>query len=297
MTFRKRCQAPLFGFALLLAAALVFMACPTDAGDDEDAYNPYPGLDWGKIAAWDGSDATTVLGTASAEIGSTGIRYQETAFGNLVVDGIAAYAEYVSGAKVDFAIHNGQNVQGLTAIPAGEITVTNLNAGLADRLLIATITGQNVLNILNVYIKSNIYGTWQPGCVALVSKGVSYTITPKAGTPSGYEVLAANIKVNGSAIDLAKNYKVALGNFIAGYKDDGSGPATSSGAFNFARAVYDADNGAANITVDNTYAGETLKQAVAKYILAKGTISPVVEGRITGTLPPIAAPPPPLPAD
>jgi 2',3'-cyclic-nucleotide 2'-phosphodiesterase (5'-nucleotidase family) len=262
----------------LVLGVLVFTGCPTDTDPEPD-----PGLDWGKAAEWDGTNTTTVLGTASKAISGEGIRYKETPLGNLIADGIAEYARFTSGETVDFAMLNGQNVQGFDAggIPQGDITLDSLSSGLGDSLFLVTYTGKNIEDIINIFVNSDAYEStgagWKRNCVVLVSSGVSYTIT--SDTDPTKPPHATNIKVNGTAIDpnnTEKTYRVAVGNFMAGQNATAEGGnATSGGGANFV------NYGSAK----KSYHPVTLKQAVAKYILVKGTISPVTEGRISGTVP------------
>jgi hypothetical protein len=217
----------------------------------------------------DGGDTAVALGTASAEISSgtvvSGttheIRYKETAFGNLIADGIAAYAHYTSGETIDFALHNGQNVQAAESISVGDIMLTNL-PGMTDTLYLVTYTGEQVKTIINFLVSSNTPSTYKANGIVLVSHGVQYTITP-SGTPNTPPTVT-DVKVNGSPINATKEYRVALGNFMA-----------TNANFPVGKNVVD------------TYKGTKLQDAVAYYILAKGTIGSVVEGRITGSVPPI----------
>jgi 2',3'-cyclic-nucleotide 2'-phosphodiesterase (5'-nucleotidase family) len=260
----------------------VFTGC-SDPDPDPD-----PGPDWGKQASWDGADTTTVLGTAVKDINADNIRYKETELGNLIADGIVEYARFTSGKSVDFAMLNGQNVQGFaaTGISAGDITLPSLSSGnaLGDTLFLVTYTGANIEAIINIFVNSNAYENtgdgWRRNCVVLVSKGVRYTITPDADPNKPPH--ATGIKVNGTAIEATKEYRVAVGNFMAGQSatndpddEDGWADATSGGPSNF--TSYG--------TEKTPYADNTLKQAVAKYILAQGTINPVTEGRIIGKVP------------
>jgi 5'-nucleotidase len=258
-------KAGIWLVSALVLAALVFTGCPTDTDPEPD-----PGLDWGKVSVWDGSDTTTVLGTASTAISGKDIRYKETPLGNLIADGIAEYARFTSGETVDFAMLNGQNVQGLTEIPQGDITLANLSSGqaLGDSLFLVTYTGKNIEDIINIFVNSNQSEMWSANCVVLVSKEVSYRVTDdddNSATPPK----ATNIKVNGTAIDPNKTYRVAVGDFMAGPEG------ASKGSANFV------DYGK-NKT---PYNDDALKQAVAKYILVKGTIDPPALGRITGEVP------------
>jgi 2',3'-cyclic-nucleotide 2'-phosphodiesterase (5'-nucleotidase family) len=265
-------------FSAVVFGALVFTGCPTDTESEPDA-----GLDWGKVADWDGTDSTTVLGTTPEAISGTDIRYKETPLGNLIADGIVEYARFTSGEKVDFAMLNGQNVQGFasTGIPKGNITLDSLSSGLSDSLFLVTYTEKDIADLINIFVNSTAYETGNPGwkrnCVVLVSSGVSYAVTPDQITSNPPH--AINIKVNGAVIDPAgteKTYRVAVGNFMAGQNATAEGgDATSGGGSNF--VSYGSDK--------KSYHPVTLKEAVARYILAKGNISPVTEGRIIGRVP------------
>jgi 2',3'-cyclic-nucleotide 2'-phosphodiesterase (5'-nucleotidase family) len=278
---------------ILLAAAFVlfalaFTGCSTDDGGGDEE----PGPDWGKIASWNGEDAAVVLGTASADISGLDIRYKETPLGNLIADGIAEYARYTSAEKVDFAMLNGQNVQNLSTevvdadgntttykgIPKGDITLASLTSGsstLGDTLFLVTYTGAEIEAIINVFVNSPVAGQWRANCVVLVSKGVSYTVSAD-DTDLTNPPHVTGIKINGAPIDSTKTYRVAVGNFIAG-QNAGGGTATSGGPANF--VSYGG--------TDQELLGDTLKQAVAKYILAMGTVNPKTENRIIGIVPSI----------
>jgi 5'-nucleotidase len=259
----------------LMIMALVFIGCSTDSDSDPepDPSNPYGDLSWDKIASWDGTDSTTVLGEATEAMPGTDTRYKETALGNLIADGIAAYAGYASGEPVDFAMLNGQGIQG-SAIQKGNITFDNFSGNFSsDKLFLVTYTGAEVENLINEFVNSSSPGKYNSNCVVLVSKEVSYTVTPDADESQPPSATA--IKVNGAPIVADKDYRVAVGNFM-------SGDTTNGGNQNFEK--YGKDKTA-------TYATDTLKQAVAKYILAKGTISPPELGRITGTVPVIQSQP------
>jgi 2',3'-cyclic-nucleotide 2'-phosphodiesterase (5'-nucleotidase family) len=263
---------PVLAIAL---AALAFTGCQPDP-------DPEPGLDWGKVADWDGTDTTTVLGAASEAISGTGIRYKETPLGNLIADGIAEYARFTSAETVDFAMLNGQNVQGLadTGIPQGDITWDRLYAGLGDSLFLVTYTGKDIEDIINIFVSSEQSGRWNANCVVLVSSGVSYTVTPDTTDADNNPPHVTGIKVNGAAIEATKDYRVAVGNFMAGQNATAEGgDATSGGSANF--VSYGKDK--------KSYHPVTLKEAVAKYIYAKGTIDPPALGRITGEVPVIPA--------
>jgi 2',3'-cyclic-nucleotide 2'-phosphodiesterase (5'-nucleotidase family) len=245
--------------AALLAAALAFTGCKQDPEEDP-VYDPYAGLDWGAISNWEDIDDAYTLGVAVKDIDATSIRYKETALGNLIVDGIAAYAEHTSGKPVDFAMLNGQGAV-LTTISKGDITTDQLTSMKDDGLYIVTYTGAQIKEIINIFVNSTSSGKWNANCAVLVSKGVSYRVDDddnNATTPPK----AVDIKVNGSPLSDEKSYRVAVGSFMA----------TNT-------------NFPVGASKETDYADELLETAVAKYIAAKGTVEPVVEGRITGEVP------------
>lgn len=256
--FKTR-TASLFGIALVLGALMFsFTACDNGTTDA-----PPPVLDWGKAAGYDPADGDRILGTATAALDGTNGRYQETVLGNFVMEGIAEYARYVSGEKIDFALHNGQNLK-VFNLEAGELSNTDILALIGtDKLFVCTFTGKQVKDVIEGFVKSATPGSWSANCAVMVSKEVSYTIDSSANPPE-----AKNIKVNGAAIDEDKEYRIAVGNFI--------GDNTNTTRF---FPVLDADK-----KTDYT---TPLNQTVAQYVLAKGTINPsdYPLGRYTGTVP------------
>ncbi|MDR2394879.1 MAG: 5'-nucleotidase C-terminal domain-containing protein [Treponema sp.] len=229
----------------------MFTGCPTDTDPEPDP--------WEKIAGWqEGGDFE--LGTATANIDGNNGRYRETPLGNLIVDGIAEYARYTSGEKVDFALHNGQNLK-VDNITAGKITNTAVSATIGtDTLYLVTYTGKEVAILINIFVNSSSSGKWNANCIALVSEGVSYTVSDTTSPPH-----ATDIKVGGSPINLTKEYRVAVGNFIG---------ATLATANRFPEGTNKTD-----------LSPTKLSEAVAKYIYVKGTITPPALGRITGEVP------------
>ncbi|MDR2735188.1 MAG: 5'-nucleotidase C-terminal domain-containing protein [Spirochaetota bacterium] len=237
--------------------ALLFLAALAGCGDDD------PALDWGKTVDYDAAVGERVLGTATAALDGTNGRYQETVLGNFIMDGIAEYARFKSGGTVDFALHNGQNLKVFTL--SGELNNAAILALLgADKLYICTYTGKQVKDIIEGFVKSTTAGSWNANCAVMVSKEVSYTINTAGGPPE-----AANIKVNGALVDEGKNYRVALGDFIG----------NNSNASRFFPVLPDDKK--------TSYDPTTLAQAVAQYVMAKGTINPsdYPLGRYTGEVP------------
>jgi 2',3'-cyclic-nucleotide 2'-phosphodiesterase (5'-nucleotidase family) len=240
--------------------AILLLAALAGCGDDDEK-SP---LDWSKIAGYDSTDGELILGTAAAALDGTNGRYQETVLGNFIMDAIAEYARYVSGENIDLALHNGQNL-GQSSLPAGSLSNSTILALIgADRLFVCTYTGLQVKEIINTFVKSTVAsGSWNANCAVLVSKEVSYTINTNTTPPE-----ATNIKVHGADINEDLEYRVALGDFIG----------NASNPLRF--PVLDADKKTDYLT--------PLKQAIAMYVLAKGTIKPsdYPSGRrITGVVP------------
>ncbi|MDR0629802.1 MAG: 5'-nucleotidase C-terminal domain-containing protein [Treponema sp.] len=245
----------------LLLGVLAFTGCPTESDPE-----PGSGLDWGKSANWQ-SEGDFELGTAAADIDGTNGRYQETALGNLIADGIAEYARYSSGEKVDFALHNGQDLKA-TKLEAGKITNTQVYGTIGnDTLYLVTYTGAEVTTLINTFVNSSSGEKWSANCVVLVSKEVSYSVTLDSDTTKPPK--ATKIKVNGTDIDTEKTYLVAVGNFIG---------ATLATANRFPEGTDKKD-----------LSPTKLSEAVAQYIYIQGTITPQAVDRITGEVPVISA--------
>jgi len=240
-------------FAILVFAALA--GCRHDGGDPPPPPPPPPPvLDWSKVADYDSADGSRVLGKAAAELDGTNGRYQETVLGNFIMDGIAEYARYKSGEKIDFALHNGQNLK-KSSLPEGDISNSDILALLGtDKLYVCTFTGKQVKDVIEGFVKSTTGGSWSANCAVLVSKEVSYTITP--ATPVTDPPQATKIKVNGIDIGDEEEYRIAVGDFIG----------NNSNANRFF-PVLDTEK-------KTPYDPTTLAQAVAQYVLAKGTINP-----------------------
>jgi 2',3'-cyclic-nucleotide 2'-phosphodiesterase (5'-nucleotidase family) len=259
-------------FAILVLAALA--GCDSGSTGPEGPQGPVgpqgpsgpqgPGvatLDWGKTAGYDSSLGDLVLGTATAALDGTNGRYQETVLGNFMMDGLAEYARYVSGENINFALHNGQGM-GIPAgnsLATGELDNTAIQ-GLfrnADTLHICTYTGEDITSIITTFVSSTVASTARANCAVLVSKEVSYTIDTSTTPPQ-----PVDIKLNGVPIVLANEYRVVVGSFIG-----------TNAAFPTA-------------SKKNTYS-TTTKEALAMYVLAKGTINPADYplGRYTGVVP------------
>ena len=253
--------ASLLGIALILAALMFsFTACKNSSNSDDDT----PVLDWGKIADYDSTFADRILGTATAALDGTNGRYQETVLGNFIMDAIAEYARYVSGEKVDFALHNGQNLK-IFNLEAGELSNAAITALIGeDPLYVSIFTGSQVKDVIQGFVNSDTKTTWKANCAVMVSKELSYIIDTSTNPPT-----ATNIKVNGVDIDESKEYRIAAGNFI--------GANTQAGRTFLPILPVE----------KKTNYSTPLNQAVAMYVLVKGTIKPsdYPLGRYTGVVP------------
>ena len=224
-------------------------------------------LAWSKVADYDATDGDRILGTLTAELAATNGRYQESVLGNFIMDGIAEYARYISGEKIDFALHNDTFVRA-TPTPillAGELSnsaITGLSG--RDTLVVATFTGRQVKDVIEGFVSSTSSGSWNRNCAPTVSKELSYTIDTSTTPPQ-----AKDIKVNGAAIDETKDYRIAAGDFIGDNTDE----------TRFFPVLSNEKK--------TKYAPTTLQQALAMYVLAKGTINPADYplGRYTGEVP------------
>jgi ribosomal silencing factor RsfS len=225
-----------------------------------------PGFDWSKITGYDTSDGDLILGTAAAAFDGTNGRYQETVMGNFTMDGLAEYARYISGERIDFALHNDSFMRNNPSLSAGEISNSGITgiSGMTDTLVVATFTGKQVKDVIDGFVSSTTAGTWSRNCAVIVSKELSYTIDTSTTPPH-----AVNVKVNNAAIVEDRDYRIAVGNFI--------GDNTTAGRF--LPVLPDEKK--------TKYAPTTLAHAVAMYVLSKGTIKPsdYPLGRYTGTVP------------
>jgi 2',3'-cyclic-nucleotide 2'-phosphodiesterase (5'-nucleotidase family) len=256
----------------LLAGICVILVLAALAGCKTESEETPPALDWSKITGYDSEDGDLVLGTAAAALVGTNGRYKETVLGNFVMDGIAEYARHATGGTIDLALHNGQNLRVPEggSLPAGELTNTVILGLIGnDKLFVSTFTGRQVKDVIEGYVKSATAGTWSGNCAVMVSKEVSYTIDTSTNPPE-----AKNIKVNGADIDEAKDYKIAVGEFIGNNTNESR---------TFLPILPD----------DKKTNYETLlKEALAMYVLAKGTVNPsdYPLGRYIGEVPVIPQP-------
>jgi 2',3'-cyclic-nucleotide 2'-phosphodiesterase (5'-nucleotidase family) len=280
----------------ILLGILAILACAMLAGCN---MNSEPELDWDKTANYDPA-GDFVLGSATAALDGTGGRYKETVLGNFIMDGIAEYARYITGEKVDFALHNGQNLSA-SSLATGDITNTEiLNLIGSDAFVVVGYKGSQIKTLINTFVNSTFHSStipsgtpgtpgvnngsgWKSNCVIMVSREVSYTIEP--GDVLGYPPTATDIRVKGVEIKDDTVYRVAVGNGLGGINAADASPGSSG----LSKQVYE-NIGPADNPV--SYNPTQLRHALAMYVLAKGTISPgdYPLGRITGKVPSIVSP-------
>jgi 2',3'-cyclic-nucleotide 2'-phosphodiesterase (5'-nucleotidase family) len=127
----------------------------------------------------------------------------ESNMGNWYTDIILEEANLLSDKKVDFAMQNYGGLRS-NSIAAGDITVRTIYEVMPfeNTLVTADLSGEKVITLFD-YIAE--YGG------APISKGVKFEI--KDGK-------AINISIDGKPIDLKRNYRVAVSDYIANGGDD-----------------------------------------------------------------------------
>lgn len=174
------------------------------------------------------------------------VRTRETNLGNLVADIMR------KAVDADIAFVNGGGIR--ASIPMGMITVGDIFTVLPfdNTLVLIEVTGAQVLQALEVGVGK--YPA-QLGAFLQVS-GMSFVFDP--GQPEGKRVVSA--KVGGAALDPAKEYKLAVNDFMA---------AGGDGYVMFKDAKV----------LANT--GEMLRDVAVKYFQSVKGVNPQIEGRIT----------------
>ena len=177
-------------------------------------------------------------------------RAQECEMGNLVAD---AMLDRVKGQGIDVAIQNGGGLR--ASIEAGEVTMGDVLTVLPFQNTLATfqLTGAGIVAALE-----NGVGRIEDGAGRFPQvSGMSYGFDIEK--PAGERV--HSVMVGGAAIDLEKTYGVATNNYMRGGGDGYD--------------IFETDG-------MNAYDfGPGLEEVVATYIAAKGSYTPMLDGRIT----------------
>jgi 2',3'-cyclic-nucleotide 2'-phosphodiesterase (5'-nucleotidase family) len=193
----------------------------------------------------------TVVGTSTSPLDASNQRLtRETALGNLIADALR------EDLNADVGLSNAGGARGNRVYPAGPLTRWTLLSihpfgNIACKLSVsgrvlreALVHGVSMLPIGN-------------GRFPQLS-GVTMKVDPTAAG----ENRVTDIRVNGQPLDLSRTYTVALPDFVM---SGGDGYAMFAGQ----RVLVDARSGDLVVT------------ALEKYIAARGTISPAIEGRVT----------------
>jgi len=189
--------------------------------------------------------ATTALDSRRSEV-----RAKENAIGNLIADAIRA------AVGADIGIVNGGGIRGDRQYPAGHALtrrdiLTELPFGNLTMLI--ELKGSDLLAALehSVGRVAELQGRF------LSVSGLAFAYDPKAD--AGKRV--RQVTISGQPLDPAKSYKVAANEYIVGGGD----------------GFADLKKG--KVLIDASGA-KLMANQVIDYVAAKGTVAPVVEGRI-----------------
>ena len=192
----------------------------------------------------------TVIGASTADLDATQRRLVgETALGNLIADALRA------DVNADVAISNAGGVRGNRIYPAGPLTRRTLLAmhPFGNIVCKISVNGRVLLDALNNGVATLPGGAGQFPQIS----GMTMKVEPRA--PAGGRV--TEVRVGGVPLDPAKAYTVALPDFVM------------NGGDNY--AMFPGQT----VLVD-AQSGDLVVTAIEKYVAARGTVSPSVEGRI-----------------
>ncbi|MFF3450973.1 bifunctional metallophosphatase/5'-nucleotidase [Streptomyces sp. NPDC002667] len=162
--------------------------------------------------------ASRPLGYIAGDIGNTGTESQA---GDLIADAQLAYAKSVD-PEADLAVMNPGGIRaGLTYASGGgegDGVVTYGEAytvqPFANTVNLVDLTGAQVITALQQQVSGANEASPK---ILQISKGLTYTLDlTKTGAA---RVVAGSVKLNGTAIDPAATYRVAMNSFLAGGGD------------------------------------------------------------------------------
>jgi 5'-nucleotidase / UDP-sugar diphosphatase len=197
-----------------------------------------------------GKELDMVVGTSTTALDATNARLVgETALGNLIADALR------DDVKADVALANAGGARGSRVYPAGPITRRTLLSihpfgNIACKI---AVSGRVLRDALEHGVSRLPNGD---GRFPQIS-GVTMNVDAKA--PAGSRV--SDIRVNNQTLDLGKTYTVGLPDFVM---NGGDGYTMFTGQ----KVLVDAQSG--NLVVT----------ALEKYVAARGTVSPAIEGRV-----------------
>ncbi len=205
-------------------------------------------------------DALMTRVVGATDVGLNGaredVRARETNLGNLICDAILWKAK---GLGATIAIQNGGGIR--ATIPAGEITMGQVLEVLpyGNQITVLTITGEQLIAALENGVSQVEDGSGRFPHVG----GMRYTFDP--ALESGSRITSVEVwdaaTESYAVLDPTANYTLATNNFLADGGDDYT-------VFALASDRYDS--------------GWLLSDALAEFLAEVDSVSPSIEGRITG---------------
>ena len=198
-----------------------------------------------------GTALDVVVGESTVPLDAVSLRLRaaEQPIGNFVADAMRAE----TGATI--ALMNAGSVRGDRVYPAGPLTRRTLLAihPFGNVISVIEVTGQILVRALNTGVSK------LPAAAGQFPQVSGMTFTVDVNAQPGARV--RDLKIGGQPVDAAKTYTLALPDYILKGGDN-----------------YDMFGGQ-KILVDPE-SGPLLVSALEKYVAAKKTVSPQVEGRI-----------------
>lgn len=198
-----------------------------------------------------GKELETVVGASSVDLDAVAVRIRaaESGLGNLVADALRA------DTNADAAIVNSGSIRGDRVYPAGPITRRTLVAihPFGNVVCMLALPGRVILQALESGVSRLPAATGQFPQVS----GLTMTVDRSAAI--GRRV--RDVKVDGQPLDPNKTYRVAIPDFMM------------KGGDNY-------DMFAGQTILVGPESGDLMADALEKYVAAKGTITPAIEGRI-----------------
>ncbi len=199
-----------------------------------------------------GSELDVSVGTSAVDLDGVAVRIRaaETNLGDLFTDAMRA------DAGADVALTNAGSIRGDRVYPAGPLTRRTLVAihPLGNTVCTLAVPGRVILRALESGMSR------LPTSAGQFSQVSGMTFTVDTSAPAGSRI--RNATIGGQPLEPNKTYKLAVPDYIL------------KGGDNY-------DMFAGEKVLVGPEAGDLVVEALEKYIRAKGTISPRVEGRIT----------------
>jgi len=208
----------------------------------------------GKYDALSAPIANRVVGSATADITRTANAAGESALGDVIAD-----AQLASTAPSDFggAVVAFMNPGGIRAdIAAGEVTYGELFTvqPFSNTMTVKTMTGDMIYRLLEQQFDNP-----GPGQDRFLQVSAGFTYSYNRSAPAGSRV--ANVAINGTPVDRAASYRVAMNSFLA----------TGGDGFSVFNEGTD------------QLGGEVDLDALVKYFTAHSPVAPGPQNRITKT--------------